>query len=102
MLLRSLMLLLAAVLLAGCQTSNYAASAATDGTGITCSKIQQAFAAYQQDRQSAEAWTQLAQLISPEAGNYATMGVNTAAKYYDQIKATTDLALAVRGCQPVR
>lgn len=99
---KTLILVPAMALLAGCQTSNYAASAATDGTGITCSKIQQAFAAYQQDRQSAEAWTQLAQLISPAAGNYADMGVNTAAKYYDQIKATTDLALAVRGCQPVR
>jgi len=99
---RSLMLFLAVVLMAGCQTSNYAASAATDGTGITCSKIQQAFTAYQKDRQSAAAWTQLAQLISPAAGNYADMGVNTAAKYYDQIRATTDLALAVRGCQPVQ
>lgn len=99
---KSLVFFLAVTPLAGCQTSNYAASAATDGTGITCSRIQQAFAAYQQDRQSAEAWTQLAQLISPAAGNYANMGVNTAARYYDQIKATTDLALAVRGCQPVQ
>lgn len=96
------MLFLAVAVLTGCQTTNYASTAATDGAGITCNKIQQAFSAYQQDRQSADAWTQLAQLISPEAGNYADMGVNTAAKYYDQIKATTDLALAVRGCQPVQ
>lgn len=99
---KSLMLFLAVAVLAGCQTTNYASSAATDGAGITCNKIHQAFSAYQQDRQSADAWTQLAQLISPAAGNYADMGVNTAAKYYDQIKATTDLALAVRGCQPVQ
>ncbi len=100
--LKSLILFLTVAVLAGCQTSNYVSSAATDGTGVTCSKISQAFAAYKQDRQSADAWTQLAQLISPAAGNYADMGVNTAAKYYDQIKATTDLALAVRGCPPVQ
>ena len=101
MILKSLILFLSVTVLAGCQTSNYASSAATDGAGITCNKIQQAFSAYQQDRQSADAWSQLAQLISPQAGSYATMGVQKAAQYYDQIKATTNLALAVRGCQPV-
>lgn len=100
--LKGLMLFLAAVALTGCQTSSHLSSAAADGNGVTCSAINQAFTAYQQDRQSAEAWTQLAQLISPTAGNYADMGVKTAARYYEQIKATTDLALAVRGCQPVR
>lgn len=88
--------------LAGCQTSNYVSSAATDGNGITCTEISQAFSAYKQDRQSADAWTQLAQVISPTAGNYADMGVQTAARYYEQIKGTTNLALAVRGCQPVQ
>lgn len=100
--LTTMMLSLAMVTLAGCQTSSQVSSAASDGDGITCREIDQAFTAYQQDRQSATAWTQLAQLISPTAGNYADMGVNTASKYYDQIKATTNLALAVRGCQPVQ
>lgn len=100
--LKNAVLFVAAAALAGCQTSSHVSSSATDGEGITCSKINQAFTAYQQDRQSAEAWTELAQLISPTAGNYADMGVNTASRYYDQIKATTDLALAVRGCQPVQ
>lgn len=99
---RSLVLFLAAAALAGCQTSSHVSSAATDGNGVTCSNIYQAFTAYEQDRQSAVAWAQLGQLISPAAGSYADMGVNTAARYYDQIKATTDLALAVRGCQPVQ
>ena len=100
--LKGLFVFLAAAALAGCQTSSQVSSAAADGDGISCRQINQAFAAYQQDRQSAEAWTQLAQLISPAAGNYADMGVKTAARYYDQIKATTDLAVAVRGCQPVQ
>ncbi|MEX2475676.1 hypothetical protein [Marinobacter sp.] len=99
--LNNLMLFLAAATLAGCQTSSHVSSAATNGGGITCNEISQAFTAYQQDRQSAEAWADLSQLISPAAGNYANMGVETAARYYDQIKATTDLAMAVRGCQPV-
>lgn len=98
--LNNLMLLMTAVTLAGCQTSSYVSTAATNGGGITCNEINQAFTAYQQDRQSAEAWAELSLLISPTAGNYANMGVDTAARYYDQIKATTDLALVVRGCQP--
>lgn len=89
-------------LLSGCQTSSYMSSAATDGDGVTCNEINQAFNAYAQDRQSASAWAQLSQLISPTAGRYADMGVNTAAKYYEQIKASANIALAVRGCQPVR
>ncbi len=100
--LKSSMLLMAVAALAGCQTSSYVSSAATDGDGVTCGEIYQAFSAYQQDRQSAGAWAQLGQLISPTAGNYADMGVQTAARYYDQIKATTNVALAVRGCQPVQ
>lgn len=100
--LKSFMLVMATAALAGCQTSANVSSAAADGEGITCGKIYQAFSAYQQDRESAVAWAQLGELISPAAGNYANMGVDTAARYYDQIKATTDLALAVRGCQPVR
>lgn len=102
MMFKSLMLFLTVAVLAGCQTSTYVSSAATDGDGVTCSEINQAFAAYRQDRQSADAWSQLAQVISPTAGNYADMGVQTAARYYDQIKATTNIALAVRGCQPVQ
>ncbi|MDX1818186.1 MAG: hypothetical protein R3180_10740 [Marinobacter sp.] len=102
MIVKNAMLLLAAAALAGCQTSSYVSSAATDGDGITCNEISQAFSAYQQDRQSAAAWAQLSQMISPAAGSYADMGVKTAAKYYDQIKAATNLSLAVRGCQTMQ
>ncbi|WP_250831097.1 hypothetical protein [Marinobacter sediminum] len=90
-----------ATLLSGCQTSTYMSSAATDGDGVTCSEIYQAFDAYQRDRQSADALAQLSRLVSPAAGSYAEMGVNSASKYYEQIKASANIALAVRGCQPV-
>ncbi len=89
-------------LLSGCQTSSYMSSAATDGKGVTCSKIYQAFDAYAQDRQSAAAWAQLSRLISPQAGTYADMGVNTASKYFEQVKASANIALAIRSCQPIR
>lgn len=100
--LKSLMFFLAVAALAGCQTSSHVSSAATDGDGVTCTEIDQAFTAYQQDRQSAEAWRQLGQLISPAVSSYADMSVETAARYYDRIKATTNLALAMRGCQPMQ
>lgn len=96
-----LLFILPAAILTGCQTSTYVSSAATDGDGVTCNEIYQAFDAYQQDRQSAGAWAQLSQLISPAAANYADMGVKTAARYYEQVKGATNLTLAVRGCQPV-
>jgi hypothetical protein len=91
----------ATILVSGCQTSTYMSSAATDGDGVTCNEIYTAFDAYRQDRQSADAWAQLSRLVSPAAGDYADMGVNTASKYFDQIKASANIALAVRGCQPV-
>ena len=99
---KPMVLSLAAVWLAGCQTSTYMSSAATDGDGITCSEVYQAFNAFSQDRQSASAWAQLSQVISPAASNYANMGVQKAAEYYPQVKAATNLTLAVRGCQPIQ
>ncbi|WP_286220568.1 hypothetical protein [Marinobacter apostichopi] len=99
---RSFLFAIAAItLLSGCQTSTYMSSAATDGDGVTCSEIYQAFNAYDRDRQSAEALAQLSTLVSPEAGSYAEMGVNSASKYYEQIEASANIALAIRGCQPV-
>ncbi|WP_312846259.1 hypothetical protein [Marinobacter arenosus] len=91
----------ATTMMTGCQTSGYMSSAATDGDGVTCSEIYQAFNAYERDRQSAEALAQLSQLVSPAAGSYAEMGVNSASKYYEQIEASANVALAIRGCQPV-
>ena len=89
-------------LLAGCQTGTYMSSVATDGDGVTCAEIYQAFQAYDRDRQSAAAWQQLSGLISPEAGAMAAKGADKAAQYYESTKASVNLALAVRGCQPVQ
>ncbi|SFM34590.1 hypothetical protein [Marinobacter zhejiangensis] len=87
--------------LTGCQTSGYVSSAATDGNGVTCDKIYNAFDAYQSDKQSAKALADLTQLVNPTAGSMAQQGMSSADGYYEQIKASANIALAVRGCQPL-
>lgn len=93
--------LLALVMASGCQTSTYLSSAAGDGDGVTCQEIHQAFQAYDRDRQSVEALRQLSVLISPDTGAIAGQGADKAAEYYPQAKASANLALAIRGCQPL-
>lgn len=90
------------LVLAGCQTSGYMASAATDGDGVTCNEIYRAFDTYERDRQSARALRDLSQLVSPSAGAIATSGIQSAETYYPQVRGSANLALAVRGCQPVQ
>ncbi|WP_218668100.1 hypothetical protein [Vreelandella utahensis] len=87
--------------MAGCQTSSQLTSSVTDSDGVTCGEIHQAFSAYEQDRQSAEAYQQLAQVLSPTAGSLASKGIGSANEYYEQIRLSTNLALATRGCSPV-
>jgi len=87
--------------MAGCQTSTQLSSSVADGNGVSCSEIQQAFNAYEQDRQSAQAYQQLAQLISPAAGSLASKGMGSVEQYYERIKLSTNLALATRGCRPM-
>lgn len=88
--------------LTGCQTSSYVSSAATDGDGVTCDEIYQAFDAYNSDRQSAQYLAQLSEVVYPGSGSMAQQGVSSAESYYEQIKASANIALAVRGCQPVK
>lgn len=95
-------LFLSFILLAGCQTGTYMSAAATDGDGVTCAEIQQAFAAYERDRQSARALQQLTQLIDPETGSLAAEGLNSAESRFETVRASVNLALTIRGCSPVR
>lgn len=88
--------------LTGCQTSGYVSSAVNDGDGVTCAEIYNAFDAYQSDKQSAQALAQLTQLVYPNAGAYAQQGMASADGYYEQVKASANIALAVRGCQPLK
>lgn len=95
------MIALLTLAMAGCQTSTQLSSAVADDDGVTCGEIQQAFNAYEQDRQSAEAYQQLAEVLSPTAGSLASKGIGSANEYYEQIRVSTNLALATRGCSPV-
>ena len=97
----SLLVTTSLLFISGCQTSAFVSSAASDGDGVTCSEIYQAFAAYDRDRQSAEAWRQLSILISTDAGSIAAQGADKAAEYYAQAKAGANIALAIRGCAPI-
>jgi len=93
---------LAVFSLTGCQTSGYMSSAVNDGDGVTCAEIYNAFDAYQSDKQSAQALAQLSELVYPGSGSYAQQGMSSADGYYEQAKASANIALAVRGCQPVK
>lgn len=90
-----------ALLLTGCQSAGYVQQVATDGDGISCDKIHQAFQAYQADRQSARALTELARLIHPESTGIADQAMADSGQYFQQIRTTTDITLAVRGCPPL-
>lgn len=90
------------IFLAGCQTGTYMSAAATDSDGVTCTEIQQAFAAYERDRQSARALQQLTQMIDPEAGSMAAQGLSSVENRFETVRASVNLALTVRGCSPVR
>ncbi|MBS3805271.1 MAG: hypothetical protein KGY54_12035 [Oleiphilaceae bacterium] len=96
------MLTTTTLFLAGCQTSGYMSAAATDGDGVTCNEIYRAFDAYERDRQSAQALTELSQLVSPTAGAIAAQGVSSAEGYYGQVRNSANVALAIKGCEPVR
>ena len=88
--------------LSGCQTSSQLTSAVADDDGVTCGEIRQAFQAYERDRKSAQAMKELSLMLSPSAGAIASDGVESAEGYYEQARISTNLALATRGCNPVR
>jgi hypothetical protein len=95
--------LLAAVLAftTGCQSMQMLQTQAATREGVTCSAIHKAFDAYQADRQSATAMKQLVTLISPEAGRAADQVITDPGHTFNQIRTSTSIALAVKGCQPL-
>ncbi len=97
-----LVLIVALFAVSGCQTSSQLTAAVSDEEGVSCGEIRQAFQAYERDRQSAQALKELSLMLSPSAGAYAAEGIESAEGYYEQIRISTNLALATRGCDPVR
>lgn len=97
------LILLAAILAftTGCQSMQMLQTQAASEEGVTCGAIHNAFDAYQADRQSAATTKQLVTLISPEAGQAADQMITDPGHTFSQIRASTSIALAVKGCQPL-
>lgn len=92
-------LLVALITLTGCQTSGQLSSMASNGMGaFTCDQIQGAFSAYDADRQSVDALTNLGKMINIEYGELAGSAVQTSDAYYQNVKDATNIALTIKGC----
>lgn len=88
--------------LAGCETSSQAYDMAQKGAdAFTCPEISKAFSAYEADRQSASALTVIAPLISADVGTLTQTGLTTTDAYYAQAKASSNVALMLKGCSPI-
>ncbi len=97
----SLLLVTILAFTTGCQSMQMLQTQAASEEGITCGAIHKAFDAYQSDRQSATAMKQLVTLISPEAGRATNQVITDPGRTFEQIRASTSIALAVKGCQPL-
>lgn len=93
------LLLLALISLTGCQTSGQLSSMASSGMGaFSCDQIQTAFTAYDGDRQSVDALTNLGKMINVEYGELAETAVQSSDSYYQNVKDATNIALTIKGC----
>ena len=92
--------IISAALLSGCQTATELQKGSSGGlqTMASCEQIQSTFNAYQQDRQSIDALRQIAGITNT---NIQSVTPDTVANYYPLIKNTINVALLVKGCQPL-
>lgn len=85
--------------LGGCETTGAAKDMATGGAGaFSCEQIRAAFAAYDADRNSFEALAEVSGMTGFEITNTASQ---TAAVYYEKARNSVNLALIVKGCDPL-
>lgn len=91
---------LIALSLSACQTSQHLQSSASQGvaSNFSCGQINNAFSAYQGDKQSFDALLELAKMTHLDTSRITTA---TADDYYDQAKQSASLALILQGCQPL-
>lgn len=95
-------LMLTVLLLTGCETASQLGSMSRAGlNGVSCDQIYSAFTAYQQDRNSMDAWVQLVEVINPNVDARALTKNMNAAERYQQAVSYANLGLAVQGCQPL-
>lgn len=87
------------IALAGCETAGQAKNMATEGaSAFSCEQIRAAFAAYDADRTSFDALAELSGMTGFEFTQAATQ---TADVYYDKARNSANLALIVKGCDPL-
>ncbi|NRB41735.1 MAG: hypothetical protein HRU20_25235 [Pseudomonadales bacterium] len=93
-------LLLVGLILGGCQTTQEFRAASQKGlaNSFSCSQISSAFSAYDADKQSLSALTDLANMTHMVTSNINTQN---AAAYYDKAKQSANLALILQGCSPL-
>ena len=87
------------LLISACEMAGQAKNATTGGAdAFTCDQIRNAFAAYDVDRQSFEALAEISGMTGFEITNTAT---TTADTYYDKVRNSANVALIVKGCDPL-
>lgn len=92
---------LASVLLSGCESALQAYDMSQKGTAaFSCTEINKAFSAYQRDRESASALAVLVPLISANTTEPASN--TTSNSYYEQARTSANIALLVQGCPPLQ
>lgn len=87
-------------LLTGCEMAGEARDMTGDGSSaFSCEQISAAFAAYDADRSSFDALAELSGMTGFEITRSATQTADT---YYDKARSSANLALIVKGCEPLQ
>ena len=86
--------------LAGCEMAGEAKNMTNEGaSAFTCDQIRTAFSAYDADRSSFDALAELSGMTGFEFTQTAT---RTADTYYEKARTSANLALIVKGCDPLQ
>ena len=87
------------VTLSACEMAGEAKNVTSGETGaFSCEQIRSAFAAYDADRTSFEA---LAELSGMTGFDFTQAATQTADTYYEKARNSANLALIVKGCDPL-
>lgn len=86
-------------LIAGCEMAGEAKNMTTGGANaFSCDQIRTAFTAYDADRSSFAALAELSGMTGFDFTQTATQSADT---YYDKARNSANLALVVKGCEPL-
>ena len=87
--------------LTGCQVASEVYRAGTGGAAFSCDQIRATFAAYEADRQSAQAAAALSSMVSAGTGNIGNQVVTSSDSYFNQAREKANIALLIQGCPPL-